>query len=179
MIPEIKNSIVAEWVREMAKMCQPDCVVLCDGSEAEKQRLTQEAVSTGELLELNHQKLPGCYYHRTAANDVARTEHLTFICSRIKEDAGPTNNWMDPHEAYRKLANIFNGSMKGRTMYIMPFMMGVSSSETTKIGVQLTDSIYVVLNMRIMTRMGQAALDELGHTADFTRCLHSKADLDL
>ncbi len=163
----------------MAGLCKPDRVMWCDGSEQEKNLLAQEAASTGEVLILNQEKLPGCLYHRTAENDVARTEHLTFICSRKKEDAGPTNNWMDPKEAYKKVGAIFDGSMKGRTMYVMPFIMGPAGAPSSKVGVQLTDSIYVVLNMRIMTRMGKVALDQLGQSDDFSRCLHGKADLDM
>ena len=173
------NSSVKQWVDEMAKLCQPDNVVWCDGSEEEKSRLTTEALSTGELEELNQDKLPGCVLHRTAKNDVARTEHLTFICTSKEEDAGPTNNWMSPEEAYTKLGDLFRGSMKGRTMYVVPFIMGMPGSPFTKIGIELTDSIYVVLNMRIMTRMGQVALDELGDSDDFTKCLHSKHQLDI
>ncbi len=174
-----ENKQVINWVQEMAELCKPDRVAWCDGSEAEKNRLTAEAVSTDELVELDQQKLPGCYYHRSAENDVARTEHLTFICSRNKENAGPTNNWMDPKEAYKKLSDIFSGSMKGRTMYVIPFIMGPAGSPSSKVGVQLTDSIYVVLNMRIMTRMGRVALKQLGPSNDFSRCLHGKADLDI
>ncbi|MBU1487965.1 phosphoenolpyruvate carboxykinase, partial [bacterium] len=150
----IKNKALINWVEEMAKMCEPDQVVWCDGSDVEKERLTQEAIKTGELIELNQEKLPGCVLHRTAANDVARTENLTFICSSKKEDAGPNNNWMSPEEGYQKAGRIFKGSMVGRTMYLVPFSMGPVGSPFSKIGVELTDSIYVVLNMRIMTRMG-------------------------
>ena len=175
----VENSSVKQWISEMAKLCQPDKVVWCDGSEEEKNRLTAEAFSTGEVMELNQDKLPGCTLHRTATNDVARTEHLTFICTKKPEDAGPTNNWMSPEEAYSKLGDLFNGSMKGRTMYVVPYIMGVPGSPFSKIGIELTDSIYVVLNMRIMTRMGQVAWDELGGSDDFTRCLHSKHELDI
>jgi phosphoenolpyruvate carboxykinase (GTP) len=174
-----ENSSVKKWVSEMVELCQPDRVVWCDGSVEEKKRLTAEALSTGELLELNQDKLPGCYLHRTAKNDVARTEHLTFICTKKAEDVGPTNNWMKSDEAYAKLGGLFNGSMKGRTMYVVPFIMGVPGSPFSKIGIELTDSIYVVLNMRIMTRMGKVAIDELGGSDDFTRCLHSKHELDI
>ncbi|MHB9125876.1 MAG: phosphoenolpyruvate carboxykinase (GTP) [Armatimonadota bacterium] len=175
----VSNGKVKQWVNEMVQLCQPDKVVWCDGSVEEKNRLEAEAVRTGEVMELNQDKLPGCLLHRTAENDVARTEHLTFICTSRKEDAGPTNNWMSPEEAYSKLGEIFRGSMKGRTMYVVPFIMGVPGSPFSKIGVELTDSIYVVLNMRIMTRMGQVALDELGDSDDFTKCLHSKHELDI
>lgn len=175
----VENSSVKQWVDEMAKLCRPDQLVWCDGSEEERDRLTKEAITTGEVIELNQDKLPGCLLHRTAKNDVARTEHLTFICTTKAEDAGPTNNWMSPEEAYSKLGAIFDGSMKGRTMYVVPFIMGVPGSPFSKIGIELTDSIYVVLNMRIMTRMGKVALDELKDSNDFTRCLHSKHELDI
>ena len=167
------------WVKAMAELCTPDRIVWCDGSESEKKRLEQEAVGTGELVELNQEKMPGCFYHRTAVNDVARTEHLTYICTAKQEDAGPTNNWMAPEEAYEKARQLFKGAMKGRTMYVIPFSMGPIGSVFSKIGVELTDSIYVVLNMRIMTRMGTAVLEALGSKGEFTKCLHSKADLDI
>ena len=131
----------------MARLCQPDNIVWIDGSEEEKERLEQEAFATGELIELNQEKLPGCLYHRTAVNDVARTEDLTYICTSLREDAGPTNNWMSPEDGYRQAGEIFAGSMKGRTMYVIPFSMGPVGSPFSKIGVELTDSIYVVLNM--------------------------------
>ncbi|MBI4387924.1 MAG: phosphoenolpyruvate carboxykinase (GTP) [Candidatus Omnitrophica bacterium] len=175
----IENKAVAKWVEEMAELCQPDQVVYCDGSEKEKERLTHQALTTGEVELLNQEKLPGCIYHRSNPNDVARTEHLTFICTRKKDDAGPTNNWMDPKEAYEKLADIFKDSMKGRTMYAIAFIMGPAGSPLSKVGIQLTDSIYVVLNMRIMTRMGQVALKQLGSSDHFTKCLHGKADLNI
>ena len=160
-------------------MCQPDNVVWCDGSEEERERLTQNAVECGDLMPLNQKKLPGCYLHRSALNDVARTENLTFVCTEQQEEAGPNNNWMAPAESYDKLGKIFSGSMRGRTMYVIPFLMGPQGSPFSKVGIQVTDSIYVVLNMRIMTRMGKVALDHLGNSDDFTRCLHSKADLDM
>jgi len=168
-----------EWVDEIAKMCQPDDIVLIDGSEEQKQQLTEEAYATGELIKLNQEELPGCVYHRTAANDVARTENLTFICSELREDSEPNNNWMSPEEGYRRAGEIFKGSMKGRTMYVIPFSMGPVGSPFSKIGVELTDSIYVVLNMLIMTRAGKEVLDELGTAGEFTKCLHGKADRDL
>ena len=175
----VTSSAAKQWVGDMAKLCQPDKVVWCDGSEEERARLMAEAVREGEVTELNQDKLPGCLLHRTAANDVARTEHLTFVCTEKAEDAGPTNNWMSPDEAYSKLGDLFNGSMRGRTMYVVPFIMGMPGSPFSKIGIELTDSIYVVLNMRIMTRMGQVTLDELGRSDDFTKCLHSKHELDI
>jgi phosphoenolpyruvate carboxykinase (GTP) len=175
----IKYPHVNEWVERMAAMCQPDEIYWCDGSEEERQRLTAKAVKQGELIELNQKKMPGCYLHRSAANDVARTEHLTYICTSFQSDAGETNNWMSPRVAYRKAREIFTGSMKGRTMYVVPFAMGPIGSLFSKIGIELTDSIYVVLNMRIMTRMGKAPLNALGPRGEFTHCLHSKSDLDV
>lgn len=172
------NHLIQKWIDDMAALTKPDRIVWIDGSQAEKERLTKEALSTGELYELDQEKLPGCVYHRTAPNDVARVEHLTFICTTKKEDAGPTNNWMAPAEAYAKLGAIFDGSMKGRTMYVIPYIMGVPGSPFSKVGIELTDSIYVVLNMGIMTRMGAVALKQLGESADFVKGLHSKADLN-
>ncbi len=173
------NKAVLEWVDEVVKLCRPDKVVWCDGSEDEKKRLTKECLAAGELIELNQQKLPGCYLHRSDPNDVARVEKQTFICTRNKEDAGPTNNWMAPDEAYKKARAIFEGSMKSRTMYVIPFLMGLPNSPFAKIGFELTDSRYVVLNMGIMTRMGKIALDQLGNSPDFTKGLHSRADLNI
>ena len=175
---EIKNQKVLTWLEEMKALCQPDNVVFIDGSEAQLDELRKEAVATGEMIELNQEKLPGCYYHRTAENDVARVEDRTFICTKTKEGAGPTNNWMDPQEMYAKLTPMYDGVMKGQTMYIIPYSMGPVASPISKIGVEITDSIYVVLNMNIMTRMGKAAFDRLGDSNDFVRCLHSKADVD-
>jgi phosphoenolpyruvate carboxykinase (GTP) len=171
------NAALQSWVEEMAKLTQPDRIYWCDGSEAEKRRLTEEAVASNVLIPLNQQKRPGCYLHRSNPNDVARVEHLTFICTPTKEQAGPTNNWMAPDEAYKKLGKLFDGSMKGRTMYVVPYVMGPIGSSFSKVGVELTDSIYVVLNMRIMTRMGKVALDMLGTSNDFNRGVHSTLDL--
>jgi len=173
-----KHAQLKIWIIEMAELCQPDRIHWCDGSEEEKKMLEQEAFKTGELIELDQEKWPGCVYHRTHPNDVARTEHLTYICTSTKKMAGPTNNWMPPDEAYKKAREIFYGSMRGRTMYVVPFSMGPIGSPFSKIGVQLTDNIYVVLNMRIMTRMGSAVLKKLGTNGKFTKCLHGKADLD-
>ena len=173
------NAHVVKWVQEMAAMCRPEEIFWCDGSEAEKENLTRVAVETGDLMPLNQQALPGCYLHRSALNDVARTENLTFVCTEEKEEAGPNNNWMPPAESYDRLAKIFSGSMRGRTLYVIPFLMGPAGSPFSKVGIQITDSVYVVLNMRLMTRMGEMALDHLGGSDDFTRCLHSKADLDM
>lgn len=168
-----------EWVEEMARLCGPDKIVWIDGTEEEKDRLTQEAASTGEVTLLNQEKFPGCLYHRTAVNDVARTEDLTYICTTLREDAGPANNWMSPEEGYRRAGEIFKGAMQGRTMYVIPFSMGPVGSPFSKIGIELTDSIYVVLNMRIMTHVGNTVLKQLGAGGEFTRCVHSKADLDI
>jgi phosphoenolpyruvate carboxykinase (GTP) len=171
------NEAVERWVNEIAARTKPDTVVWCDGSEAEKERLTREAVQQGTLIPLNPQKLPGCYLHRSHPSDVARTEHLTFICTPTKDESGPTNNWMDPGEARDKVGKLFEGSMRGRTLYVVPFLMGPPGSRFAKVGIEITDSIYVVLNMRIMTRMGGIAWRELGAGSDFTRCLHSLGDL--
>jgi phosphoenolpyruvate carboxykinase (GTP) len=173
-----KNSHLLSWVDEMAKLTKPDRIVWVDGSDEEHKRLTEVALAEGAIEPLNQDKLPGCYYSRSQANDVARVEHLTFICTPTKEEAGPTNNWMAPDDAYRKLRGLFDGSMKGRTMYAIPYCMGPIGSPISKIGVELTDSVYVVLNMRIMTRVGQAVLDTLGGSDDFNRGLHSTLDID-
>ncbi len=173
------NKNVLSWVDEMVALCKPDKVVWIDGSEEQLKALRAEAVSTGEMETLNEEKLPGCLLHRTIPNDVARVEARTFICSRKEEDAGPTNNWCDPKEMYAKLTPMYDGVMKGRTMYVIPYSMGPIGSPLAKVGVELTDSIYVVLNMDIMTRMGKQAFENLGETSnDFVRGLHSKADID-
>jgi len=172
------NKAVTQWVEEMARLTKPDKIVWLDGSDEERIRLTEEAVSTGEMKYLNQEKYPGCLYHRSKRDDVARVEHLTFICTSNKEDAGPTNNWMAPAEAYKKAGEIFEGSMRGRTMYVIPYIMGPKGSPFSKVGIELTDSIYVVLNMRIMTTMGKAAMEQLGDSDNFVKGLHSKADLN-
>ncbi len=176
--PLTKNQHLLQWVDEMARLTKPDRIVWCDGSEEERHRMTEEAVAKGILIPLNQQKLPGCYLARSNPNDVARVEQLTFICTPTKDEAGPTNNWMAPDEAYKKLGALFDGSMKGRTMYVVPYVMGPVGSKQSKIGVELTDSIYVVLNMRIMTRMGRQALGMLGDSDGFNRGLHSTLDID-
>ncbi|HTS82612.1 MAG TPA: phosphoenolpyruvate carboxykinase (GTP) [Myxococcaceae bacterium] len=173
-----RNKALLDWVRDCAALVQPDRVVWCDGSEAERERLTKHAVDTGVLIPLNPKKRPGCYLHRSNPNDVARVEHLTFICTKTKELAGPTNNWMAPEEAYGKLTKLFQGSMKGRTLYVIPYVMGPIGSPLSKVGIEITDSVYVVLNMRIMTRMGKAALDMLGDSGDFNRGLHCTGDVN-
>ena len=172
------NKTVLAWLDEMAAMCTPDEIVWSDGSEEQLEALRAEAVSTGEMIKLNQEKLPGCYYHRTAENDVARVEDRTFICTPTKEEAGPINNWMAPDEMYAKLKALYNGSMKGRTMYVIPYSMGPVGSPFSKIGIELTDSIYVVLNMAIMTRIGKAVMDQLGDDSDFVKCLHAKKDVN-
>lgn len=173
------NKNVLNWIEEMKALVEPDKVVWIDGSEAQLKDLRDQALATGEMEALNPEKLPGCLLHRTAVNDVARVEGRTFICSRKKEDAGPTNNWEDPNVMYDKLRKLFDGAMRGRTMYVIPYCMGPIGSPFSKVGVELTDSIYVVLNMDIMTRMGQQAFDQLGETSnDFVRGLHSKAQMD-
>ena len=172
------NKQVLKFVEDSAALCKPDQIVWIDGSQSQLDDLASQALATGELIKLNEELLPGCYLHRTAVNDVARVEHRTFICSRKKEDAGPTNNWMDPQEAYKLLNGIYDGAMKGRTMYVIPFSMGAVGSPFAKIGIELTDSIYVVMNMNIMTRVGQKVLDVLGNSNDFVRGLHAKADID-
>ena len=172
------NKTLLAWIDERIDLVKPDKVVWIDGSEEQLEALRAEAVATGELEKLNEEKLPGCYLHRTKQNDVARVEDRTFICSRKEEDAGPTNNWYDPTEMYKKLDDIARDSYKGRTMYVVPFSMGPIGSPLAKIGVELTDSIYVVLNMVIMTRVGKAVLDVLGDSNDWVRCFHAKCDID-
>jgi phosphoenolpyruvate carboxykinase (GTP) len=168
---------IRKWVDDVAAMTKPDRILVCDGSEVERDQLIRECLASGELIELNQAKLPGCYLHRSAPHDVARTEHLTFVCTEREEDAGPNNNWMPPGEAKAKLTGLFTAAMSGRTMYVVPFLMGPSGSRFSKVGVEITDSKYVVLSMRVMTRAGNIALDHLGTSDDFTRCLHSVGDL--
>lgn len=172
------NKKVLQFVDEAVALAKPDKVVWIDGSEAQLEALRKEALASGEMIKLNDEKLPGCLYHRTKPNDVARVEGRTFICSRRKEDAGPTNNWMDPEEMYKKLKAIAKDSMIGRTMYVIPFSMGAVNSPFAKIGIETTDSIYVVLNMAIMTRIGQKVLDRLGDSEDVVRGFHAKCNVD-
>ncbi len=172
------NKFVNSWIKEMAAMTQPDNIVLIDGSEEQAEALRAEACSTGEMIKLNQELLPGCYLHRTAVNDVARVEGRTFICTSKKEDAGNINNWMDPKECYEKLGKLYKGSMKGRTMYVIPYSMSVVGSPFAKYGIELTDSIYVVLNMLIMTRVGLDVLEALGNSDDYIKGLHARADID-
>ncbi len=172
------NKSVLEFVEQIKSLVNPDAVMWIDGSEEQLEALRKEAVETGEMIKLNEEKLPGCYLHRTKPNDVARVEGRTFICTSNKEDAGPTNNWEDPAVMYKKLYDIARGTYKGRTMYIIPYSMGPVGSPLAKIGVEITDSIYVVLNMAIMTRIGNAVLDVLGDNNDWVRCFHAKVDVD-
>ncbi|MGC9259931.1 MAG: phosphoenolpyruvate carboxykinase (GTP) [Phycisphaerae bacterium] len=169
----IDNQYVRQWLADVIKLCQPDKIVLCDGSEREKDQLLARGVEDGTFIRLNAQKLPGCYLHRSNPNDVARMEQCTFICTPAQTMVGPTNNWMESREGYQKLSHLFTGSMKGRTMYVMPFVMGPVGAPLAKVGVQVTDSIYVAVSMGIMTRMGRVALEALGASNEFTRCLHS------
>ena len=172
------NSHIDSWIAEMVELVQPDNIVLIDGSEEQAEQLRAEACRTGEMIKLNQEQLPGCYLHRTAVNDVARVEDRTFICTSKKEDAGNINNWMDPKECYEKLSKLYRGSYKGRTMYVIPYSMSVVGSDFAKYGIELTDSIYVVLNMLIMTRVGLNVLEALGDSADFIKGLHARADID-
>lgn len=172
------NKTVLSWIDEMKALVNPDQIVWIDGSEEQLEALRKEACASGELIKLNEEKLPGCYYHRTAPNDVARVEDRTLICSKKEEDAGPTNHWKDPQEAYKMLYDIARGSYKGRTMYVIPYSMGPIGSPLAKIGIELTDSIYVVLNMSIMTRVNAKVLDVLGDSNDWVRGPHCKCNVD-
>ena len=172
-----KNKFVDAWIAEMAQLVKPDNIVLIDGSNEQAEALRAEACKSGEMIKLNEKELPNCYLHRTAINDVARVENRTFICTSKKEDAGNINNWMDPKECYEKLSKLYDGSYKGRTMYVIPYSMSVVGSPFAKYGIELTDSIYVVLNMLIMTRVGLNVLEALGDSADFIKGLHARADI--
>ena len=172
------NRYVDQWIKEMVELVKPERIVLIDGSESQAEELRAEACRTGEMIKLNQELLPGCYLHRTAVNDVARVEDRTFICTSKKEDAGNINNWMDPTECYEKLSKIYKGSYQGRTMYVIPYSMSVVGSDFAKYGIELTDSIYVVLNMLIMTRVGLNVLEALGDSPDFIKGLHARADID-
>ena len=172
------NKYVLDWIKEMADMTKPDRIVWIDGSEEQAEALRAEAVASGELIKLNEDLLPGCYLHRTAINDVARVEARTFICTPTKEEAGNINNWVEPNEMYARLKKLYTGSMKGKTMYVIPYSMGVVGSDFAKIGIELTDSIYVVLNMLIMTRAGKTVIDALGDSPDYIKGLHATGTLD-
>lgn len=172
------NKSILDWIDEKAELVKPDEIVWIDGSEEQLEAIRQEAISTGEMIKLNEELLPGCLYHRTKPDDVARVEDRTLICSRKEEDAGPTNHWMDPEKAYAMLYDIARDSYKGRTMYVIPYSMGPVGSPFSKVGIELTDSIYVVLNMAIMTRVGKAVMDALGDSNDWVRGLHCKCNVD-
>ena len=172
------NKFVNAWIAEMADMVKPSDIILIDGSEEQAETLRKQALASGELIKLNQEKLPNCYLHRTAVNDVARVENRTFICTSKKEDAGNINNWMDPKECYAKLSKLFAGSYKGKPMYVIPYSMSVVGSDFAKYGIELTDSIYVVLNMLIMTRVGKNVLEALGDSDNFIKGLHACADVD-
>lgn len=172
------NKSVLAWIEEMKNLLNPDKVVWIDGSEEQLEALRKEACETGEMIKLNEEKLPGCYLHRTRENDVARVEDRTFICCRDEKDAGPTNNWKNPQEAYQMLFDIARGPYKGRTMYVIPYSMGPVGSPLAKIGYEVTDSIYVVLNMSIMTRVGTAVEEVLGDSEDWIKGLHAMCDVD-
>jgi phosphoenolpyruvate carboxykinase (GTP) len=166
------------WVDEAAKLAKPERVVYCDGSEAEYQRMIAKMLSAGDTCALNEKTFPNCYLHRSSPNDVARTEHLTYICSPEKEDAGPTNNWMDPVAAKHKVGALLDGAMRGRTMYVVPYVMGPVGSPISRLGVEVTDSPYVVASMQIMSRMGKVAMEQLGASSEFVPGLHSLGDVD-
>ncbi len=172
------NKFVNQWIAEMAEMVNPSDIILIDGSEEQAEALRAQALATGELLKLNEEKLPNCYLHRTAVNDVARVEDRTFICTSKKEDAGTINYWMDPKECYAKLSKLYKGSYTGKPMYVIPYSMSVVGSDFAKYGIELTDSIYVVLNMLIMTRVGLNVLEALGDKPDFIKGLHACAQVD-
>ena len=173
-----KNRKVLDFVAESAELAQPDKIVWITGDPAQLDGLRKEAVKSGELIKLNQSILPDCYLHRTKVNDVARVEDRTFICTRDREDAGPVNYWMDPRQAYELASEIARGSMKGRTMYVIPYSMGVIGSPFARYGIEVTDSIYVVLNMDIMTRVGVKVLKAIGNDGDFIKGFHAKCDVN-
>lgn len=178
MRPMTENKYVITWIEYMQSIVKPEKVVWITGEEEQLEELRKEACETGEIIKLNQEKHPGCYLRRTAHNDVARAEDRTFICTKLKEDAGPTNNWLKPEVAYKRLYKIAKNSYKGKTMYIIPYAMGILDSEFCKIGIELTDSIYTVLNMAIMTRVGKEVLKKLGEGDNWVRGLHASCDLD-
>jgi phosphoenolpyruvate carboxykinase (GTP) len=166
------------WIGDCARLTRPDRIAWCNGSDEEYGRLMQEMVADGTLRELDPAAHPGSYLHRSHPSDVARSENLTFICTERKDDAGPTNNWMSPADAEERVGTLFRGSMRGRTMYVVPYLMGPPGSPMSRVGIEITDSPYVVANLRIMTRMGHVAMERLGSSPDFVRGLHSIGDLD-
>ena len=167
-----------DWVESVSRLTQPDHVHWCDGSNAENERLIQLMCDSGVLSPLNQDSYPGCYLHLSDPSDVARVEHLTFVCTENEEDAGQNNNWMEPKDAHEKVDSLFNGSMRGRTMYVIPYCMGPIDSPYARLGVEITDSPYVVVNMRLMTRMGKAAQERIERETTFVKGLHSTGDLD-
>jgi len=172
----VVNAHVRKWIDKCVELCKPDDIYYCNGSPGERQALIERGVADGTFIRLNQQKLPGCYLHRSNPNDVARSEHLTFICTPSPDTAGATNNWIETKTAYAKLRALFDGSMRGRTMYVVPFVMGPVGSPLAKVGIELTDSLYVAVSMGIMTRMGDVAWRQLGESDDYTKCLHSVLD---
>ncbi|MCS7063132.1 MAG: phosphoenolpyruvate carboxykinase (GTP) [Methylacidiphilales bacterium] len=176
--PNIRLPQALEWIQQTIDHCEPDFVYWVNGSDEEYAALIEQAVAQGVLIRLNQEKWPGCYYHRSNPNDVARVEHCTYICTPLQDDAGPTNNWVDPEKMYNKLREMTKGAMRGRTMYVIPYLMGPPGSPLAKVGIELTDSIYVVINMRIMTRVGQVAIEELEKQKSFNKGLHCLLDVN-
>ena len=167
-----------QWVESTARITRPAQIQWCDGSEAEAARIEEQLFREGSTFPLNDKTYPNCILHRSDPSDVARTEKVTYICTPSREDAGPTNNWIAPAEAKQNMGALFEGSMKGRTMYVVPYILGPAASPQSRIGVEITDSAYVVASMRIMSRMGKVALDRLGSSSDFVPGLHSLGDLN-
>ena len=169
---------VGDWVHSIAELTQPEAIHWCDGSDAEYRQLMTELQQSGELLKLNPEHFPNCFLARSHPSDVARVEHLTFVCTTNPEDAGPNNHWMAPADAHAKMRELFKGCMKGRTLYVVPYCMGPIDSPYSRCGVEITDSAYVVINMALMTRMGRAALERIGREGSFVKGLHSTGELD-
>src|SRR5690606_8542140 len=168
----------AHWVEKVAQLTKPDSIHWCTGSDAENEALIAAMLRSGELIKLNPETHPNCYLHRSDPSDVARVEHLTFVCTRSREDAGPNNNWLDPEQAHRKIDGLFEGSMRCRPMYVIPYCMWPIDSPFALCGVEITNSPYVVANMRVMTRMGERALRRIERDGHFVKGLHSTGDLD-
>ena len=173
-----QNQAVLDWVQEVKRLAKPENIFWCDGSDREHQFLLDQAVKQGVLFKLNEQQVPRSYLHRSNPNDVARVEQFTFICTPLKDEAGPTNNWAPPAEMYAKLYHLADSAMRGRTMYVVPYLMGPPGSELSKVGIELTDSVYVVLSMGVMARMGVLAYEELGESDNFNRGLHCMLDVN-